>query len=288
MSDHDTWEEEIAAYVAGRLDEGVRRRVEAHLRDCRPCSELAASVREIAEASGDRDESDSATHPDSLRLRDLALGRGSGDDLLARHLAECASCALEAAVWREREGRPPGSAARRVTAAPFRTLIALAAGLLAGAGAGAWYASRTSPPIRFSAIADRPPDRPGTPATPWSGAVQLFFLPNPLRGAEQHPVLRPDPSAPVVLVALQPDLPATLTGTALCRFSIQGIDGGTTWSVDLNADSVRAHLQQSEAVTFAIPASALPPGRYEMRLITGDRPDGSPLLQRPFEILPPG
>ncbi len=308
MSDHREWQEEIPAYVAGRLDDRARQALEVHLDGCDACSEIAATWKEIASSMRRGGEELSSPHPDEMALRDYATGGPtSADRRVARHIAYCASCELEVSAWKAREAglrSPAGGDVRSAPARPWPAgarvaVVAVAIGIIVGVGLAIMF--RPTPPTEALIARQEPPPRPigpmpagpppatapattRPPAAP-AGPVQLLVLGGALRGGERAPAFRIGPEQPFVLIAVQPTLPARAAGGDLYLFEVRRSGGEVVWSSELTVAQIRPHLESSEVITFPIPSGALPPGRYEMSVVSRGAPGAAPLLQIPFDIL---
>jgi hypothetical protein len=68
------------------------------------------------------------------------------------------------------------------------------------------------------------------------------------------------------------------------RFEIEREGGPAVWSATLTAAQVRRHLEASEVVTFPVPADALPPGSYWLRVRRAFPESAAALLEIPFAI----
>jgi len=292
VSDHESWQDEVPAYVASRLDGEARDRFESHLKACPACAALVATWKGIVSALHDHGATLFEDHPSEAVLRAYALAReGPGDPGIARHLAACAACELEVTAWRTRQalGLRSGTIHHRGAAVgarggAFRTpVLWLSAGLFAGLGLAVLL--RLAPALRPERSERRPPAAP-QPVAAWTGPVQLLLLGSPLRGQGALATFRIEPDQPFALIAVQPALPGSAADSERYRFLIRRETGEVAWVSELDASQIRRHLETTEVVTFAVPSADLKPGRYEMRMLPRDRPDGGPLLEIPFAILP--
>jgi anti-sigma factor RsiW len=277
----------IPAYVLSKLEPEARRELEAHLRECKVCSEMVAVCREIASVLRDGGEDLFGRHPAPLTLREYALdGEAARDSEVARHVASCAECGLDVAVWKARQQGEPGFMTEKrgaLAPAPRRRLrlLALAAGVLLGIGLT--LALRSF----LSSAAPTPPPGPDGPRrmASSSGPALLMVLGSPLRGRSDVPSFRVAAGQPYVLVAVQPVLPPGATGTDLYRFEIRSGDQ-EVWHADLPASRIREQMEASGVTTFMVPATRLPPGQYDLRLLPPPAQSGRPLLDLPFAIIP--
>jgi len=290
VTDHDELQSEIPAYVASRLEEDARRRLEDHLRDCDACAEMVEAWRTIAPALRDGGEAIFTPHPPARALREYALGRGEAvDPAHVRHVASCDTCDLEIRVWKEREGgvdAPAGAALWKEQRTPaWRPTMALAAGAVLGAAIAAFMLRRptlpgpAAPPTP-EPIASRLAEGIGEP-------VPLWVLAGPLRGETPVATFTIGREQPYVLIAVRPALAPGAADADIYRFEIHRPDGGTSWSSEADVARIRSHMESSGVVTFPVPTTDLPPGRYFFRLERrAPAGDEKPLLEIPFEILP--
>jgi len=284
---HEDLRGRIPAYVLSKLEPEARRELEAHLRDCKPCSEMVAVCREIASVLRDGGADLFGGHPPPLTLREYAVdGEAARDSEVARHVASCAECGLDVAVWKARQQGEPGLRTEEsgtLAPAPRRRLrlLALAAGVLLGIGITLAFRSFLSPAAPTS-----PPEPEGARRMASStGPALLMVLGSPLRGQSDVPSFRVAAGQPYVLVAVQPVLPPGATGTAVYRFEIRA-RGREVWHADLPASRIREQIEASEVVTFMVPATRLPQGQYDFRLLPPPAQGGRPLLDLPFAIVP--
>ena len=287
MQPHEDLRGRIPAYVLSKLEPEARRELESHLRECKPCSELVAVCREIASVLRDGGKDLFGRHPTPLTLREYALdGEAARDSEVARHVTSCAECGLDVAVWKARQqGGPAFLTEQSGTLAPAsrRRLrpLALAAGVVLGIGLTLALRSFLSP----AAPTPLPgPDDPRRMASSTEPAF-LVVLGSPLRGRSDVPSFRVATGQPYVLVAVQPVLPPDATGTAVYRFEIRA-HGQEVWHADLPASRIREQIEASEVMTFMVPATRLPPGQYDLRLLPPPAQGGRPLLDLPFAIIP--
>lgn len=309
MTDHREWQEEVPAYVAGRLGDEARQAFEAHLSECDACSEIAATWKEIASSMRRGGEELSSAHPDEMALRDYATGGATlANRDVARHIVYCASCELEVSAWKAREAglrSPAGGEVRSAPAGPWPAgarvaVVAVAIGIIVGVGLA--IVLRPAPPAGIQIARQDPSVRPAGPepvgpspggapqptgplAAP-AGPVQLLVLGGALRGGEPAPAFRIGAAQPFVLVAVQPTLPARAGADDLYRFEVVRAGGEVVWSSEQTVAQIRPHLESSEVITFAIPSEALPAGHYEMRVAARGAPGAGPIVRIPFDILP--
>ena len=313
MPTHDEYQEDLPAYLANRLEGAAALRMKEHLATCATCGEVAVAWGQVSAALREGGEEIFLPHPEPLDVRRHALGEDlPGVEALARHLAGCPSCRLEAEVWKARraEGRAPSGEERIPFARSPRVFsrrhlgTALAAGLLLGIGL-AWLAVRdrgTAVPRPAVETGDGEPARgaglpgsdiPGSggadPGVPGSGAqggglLSLYVLPPPLRSGGPEPVIVRRPRDDLALLAVQVTVPERVLPEAPFRFEIRDPGGATRWTTGTTAGRLRSELERSEVVVLAVPRTDLPPGRYLVRLLEGEDPAARPLLDLPFQV----
>ncbi len=287
MSERPDLRADIPAYVASRLDEDDRRRLEEHLQGCPDCTEMVATARAIRGAlraeEGDVDparDAEAAPHPDRREVRSYALAHPSERSReVARHLARCLSCDLEVAAWQARRSRASGPSSVDGTGGldsrqRWRARASAAVFLAAGVAIGVVLAQvlrpgapAVIPPPGPAPSAGSPPAAVKVPRS-WTGPVRFFALANPLRAGEREPEIVLDPDQPYALIVVQPDLSELASGDqgAVCHVEIRGAAGGVVWSSEFPATLVRERLRTDEALILPVPAPALPDGRYEMTI----------------------
>jgi hypothetical protein len=311
---HEEWQDEIPAYVAGRLDADMTRGFEAHLAACAECRATVAAGRAIAGALAEDADTLLGPHPEAEVL--LAHARGAAvPPAVGRHLEVCAACALEAEVWRRGGpatrhggGAPPAregalaAAARAARGAALRAAgLALAAGLVIGAGF-AWLAAGRAPlpgapsgePAPSAPAGTGPGEEaapPGAgglpgPAGAWSGPVRLHVLPAPLRSGSDPPALALDRDAPIVILAVPFTVPERAAPADAYRFEIRAAPGAVVWSAEMTAAAIRAETARSDVVSLAVTVALLPAGGYELAVRPARDPALPVLLQIPFRIAP--
>ena len=254
MIRHEDVQEELAAYAAGRLEGQSLRRVNDHLTECDECRDMADTFRDLATAIRAGGETLFEPHPSAAALRRHAIG-GDTTELAAitRHLAACASCALEAGAWK-RTGGPAALEGRGwIRTGRFRPAIAAAAGLLLGLGLAAFFMSR---------------------ATSRTEAGPLLVLPRALRGEETVETYSMDSRQGVVVIACPAAIAKEAPPGELFRYEIRDEAGRVAWSRNMSASEIRRHLRgKAEVVTLLVPATSLGPGHHEFRLAPASKPE---------------
>ncbi|MGH9750321.1 MAG: zf-HC2 domain-containing protein [Candidatus Polarisedimenticolia bacterium] len=287
MPGHDEYQEEIAAHAAGRLDEGARKNLEAHLAACQECADVATTWQAVAAGIRQSDDSLFGPHPAPSCLRRHAAGvRVEESASVVRHLESCPACALEVSVWRAGGARvgsgsstaSTGAPATGIRRRPWRSVGgALAAGVLIGLAI---------PALLHRAARDTVTPAPPSPASGWGGPVQLLVLNEPLRGEADVPEHRVSTSAPWIVIATRPAVPVNAAPDDLFRFEIVGAGSRVVWDVDVRTDWIEQQLRSAEVVTLAVAATDLPPCRYRLRVRPSSGAAEPLLSQVPFEILP--
>ena len=286
-TNHDEIQEQIPAYLLSRLGAEERAMIESHLRECGECSEMLRSFEAIRDAAPALAHG-AGEHPVPSALMALARGeKGVDGEALRAHLDKCVTCDLELAAWKNfvkagfsgaaLEARPPGGLRLRV----YGGLLAAALGgvIVGGAWISEWGSPEgtrgsapaqnlrqvASPPVNSSISALR---SDGSKAV--GGAAALIGPLRNLRGGDETPTfaIAADHFAAILLVT--PDLPASGASNSKFRFQILGADGRTLWSAERTGASIVADLEAADVVSFAVPASVLPDGRYRVNVFFPD------------------
>lgn len=269
-SDHERIQADLPAFAAGRIEGKERSFLEAHLAFCSSCSELLASMRMIHDAFRERGKALLSPHPSGEDVRSYALGEGSADPGIARHVQVCARCDLEARTWNSSDASRSLSTSPRPEPAAFSrsgAAIGLAAGLVLGIGLGVaasllWPRGGTRPPATAEAVPS--PGSAAAPApAPWSGAARTILLPRALRGAAAPLEVTLGSSERYVSLAVPDFLDASIPDSAHFGFTIRGEDGDVVWAAEMTVAEIRAHLRSAEAVTFVIPVEVIAAGSFE-------------------------
>jgi hypothetical protein len=276
MNEHDLIQEDLPAYAASRLEEPALGRLEAHLKFCGECREMAARFRSLASFMRADGDALFEPHPtEAALLRHVAGGAVGDRDGIARHLEVCATCSLEAGVWREQRQQarafPQAVPSRRSSG--WKIAATLAAGLILGAG----LSLPISRAIRTAGLPPATPALPTTagPATPGpepSVGPQLI-LPRILRGETPVISYAPAPNQTFVVIACLATIAPEAPPESAFRYEIRRSTGGSVWSRELTAAEIRRHLESTEVVTLLVPGTTLPPGRYEFRLAPSLEPE---------------
>jgi len=250
---------DIVAFAMDRdsLEPPDAGRVEAHVRECGPCSGEVEATRRAHEATG----------PVKAVPPALILGAGrQGPNSRAALAAAAVLLVLSYPAYLGLYRLP----ATRQEAAALRAERDSVERQLAGAASA-----------REREIADL------SRATEWSGAVDLHVLEGAARGGGGVETITVATRQPFVLLAVVPPLPSAAPAAEVYRFAIDGPDDKAAWSQNLSAAQIREQVRSSGVVTFALPADRLPPARYRMRIARVSAAAGRFVLEVPFEIARP-
>ena len=269
MTDHELVQQDLPAYAASRLEQPALGRLQVHLQSCEECRQQAARFMRLADALQADGDALFEPHPSEAALRDHVAGdAGEEHGRISRHLELCATCSLEAGMWRKQGHGVRVSPERR----PRRTrgwtiaVASLAAGLILGAGLSLpiWKSIR--------ATGGGAPYRPTTASREPSAGPQLV-LPRVLRGEVPEVAYALDPNRSFVVIACLAAIAPEAPPATAYRYEIRRSTGESVWSADLTAAEIRRHLESTEIVTLLVPANVLAPGRYEFRLAPASRPE---------------
>lgn len=281
MSDHLSLQQDIPAYVASRLSEESRERLEEHLASCRECQELVACCEGIA--TGIRREMDErwAEHPEPAALR--AYGAGDRCDAdVARHLETCASCTLEVGAWSGLT--PPMESVREGSAWATKAAWGLRSWLdprplLAGALIGAAVCAALLLSVRGAGPA------PTSQGVGWSGAAPLLLLEEASRNGTTAGTVKVTSDQPYIPLGVRVNLPPAVSDGDRFVFTIHAPGQAASWEQELSVAEIRKEQSRTWVVGFLVPTKGHPPGPYVLKVLPGG--DGSePLMEIPFEIAP--
>jgi hypothetical protein len=143
-------------YVNATLDAGERAAFETHLPGCVSCREELLLLRALRDAVRRHGEDFFLPHPEPERLvTELLEGLPEPEGgAVRRHVALCATCAVESRLVREDRARARPPLAGAAPAAPWRRIVpwAAAAAVVAGVAVGLWQ--RPGPAVRPSEIVE--------------------------------------------------------------------------------------------------------------------------------------
>ena len=247
--DHERFELEIAAFLAGRLTDEECEALRTHIETCESCAGVVEAWAPAAAGfriAGDRLL---APHPDSRELLRYARGETAGDDSLIEHLKTCPTCLLEVegarTVPAAKEVRPSLKITRYVS-------MALAAGLVLGLGLATMLRD------------------PGAGLALGHGATQLYTLEEAVRSSNDATVLEVDRESTVLPLVLIPAVPAGAAPDADFTIEITDGQGDTAWSSRFTAAELNRYLEVSGVLTLLVPAQ--PEGTYTLQLASEDGP----------------
>jgi anti-sigma factor RsiW len=253
---HEELQSALPAYVADRLSGEDLDRLREHLAACSECRSVAETWESLAGALRADEVNLFEPHPDPLEVRSLALGITNGTDQASTrlHVTTCASCELEAQIWRRQEAAP----ARPAAPAPAVSrggVTAVRLGLLSAAAGAVLGVALSVALLRAAPVSSPEVDV-------WAGPTSHILLREAVRGGfgdSLTHVIRPDERRVVV--------------------SFRAVDGGFSQDGDyrftitsgsrevlsraMTGAEARRYLEGAGVVTFDLPASSLTPGRYE-------------------------
>jgi len=256
LTEHRDFQLELAAYTAGRLEGESRLRLEAHLKECDECREMASLLKEFGQTLRDGGETLFEAHPSPASLMEHARrGTRGGQEAMVRHLESCAACRLEVDGWTR--AAMPGRSMIDKRDAIRRMVWPLAAGVVLGLGLATFARM---------AIHSRPAGAPGVP-TPASVAGPMLVLPRLQRGSTERVVESEYRAAGFVVVACPAPVPEEASPEESYAYVMKDAGGNVVWSTTMNARSIREHLGgPAGVVVLLVPAASLPPGHFEFTL----------------------
>jgi hypothetical protein len=258
---HERIQQEIAAYLAGRLTDEESRSVRNHIESCPECADVVDAWTPAAVGFRLGGAELLAPHPDSLKLLRHARGEVVADDDLIRHLDTCATCLLEV------EGARAGSALSEVRPSLKLTRyvsLALAAGLVLGLGLATLVRG------------------PGSPMRPIQGAIQLYSLEQTVRSSDAGSVLEVDRDSTVLPLVLVPAVPEGAGPEAMFLIEIRDEQDNAVWSNRFTAAELNRYLEVSGVLTLLVPA--LEEGAYVLQLLAKDSSAAGPLQEYRFQV----
>jgi hypothetical protein len=263
MNEHEIVQHDLPAYAASRLEGPALGRLEAHLQFCPECREQAGRFKDLARAM-QSDGEELFEHPSEEALRNHVAGHAADHDRITRHLDTCATCALEAGMWRQRpQSRVLPQARLRGPWYGWPIAAALVAGCFLGAGLSQWMSV--------------PGRRPAQPSPSASGAEAIagpqLVLPRILRGGNPEVVYALVPGQTFVVIACLATIAPDDAPESAHRYEIHKPTGESVWTKEMTAAAIRRHLESTDVVTLLVPGSVLPPGPYEFRLVLSSQPD---------------
>jgi len=314
---HDEARLLLAELPRGRLDEKTRSELQAHEAGCDECRALTGAYVLFSSALGDEAGGRTDAHPSSEEIVSFALRAESVAaetfTRVATHAGRCVACSGEIETVRKAEESIQPRLVRLAKSSLGRFLMVpqqrFAAALAAAVvilvlGYPAYLGLHRLPRIAaeteglrqakdlaegqvrvLNSELDQTRQRLGR-AIRWAGPAQWIFLKEQRRGDRPAEPIRLREDQPFVLIAVQPRLPGSAKNADSCRVEIRSENGDVSWWSDLTIAQVREDLTAFDVVTLPVPATSLPPGDYELRILSGEGPDGVPLLNAGFSIVP--
>jgi hypothetical protein len=308
MPDDDRIAVLIPWYANDSLSPEERLEVEAHLPDCAECRGLLEEAR-VLQGLDRQEPAELLDHVQAQHLERFAADPGAmppeTTGWIREHLQGCEVCrdalhilrgALAGTGTRDAaaDSAPPRGTPEPVPAAESGSIWHLLSRTIFHPAAAAAYlvALCLAIPV-YRALAPHPAieprgaaveQEPG-PAGDWGGAVDLQVLSSAFRGEEDVAAVVVEAGQPVLPLGVEFELPAGLDASAVVGVVIRDGAGEVVWSQDLTREQVERNLDHSGIVTLLLPGSRFTPGRYRLTVERGDRPDGRPLLDAPFEVV---
>ncbi len=254
---HDQIQLEIPAYIARRLDEVTSRRVEDHLAVCTECE--AAVIDGEAIVQGLRtDENSNDARLGHLNMETIrAAGRRgleSMDDAQREHALACVVCSHLIAVTRRRS-------VDRAPTPRTRWMIPLSVGGALGAVASLVVAIL---------LGWGPDSTPGGP-TRTHEPIRWLLLESSTRGSA-GPRQLSIADAPYLPVGVVISLESLHGMPDPVEFSIDNDSGDVIWTARVERARLNQDLRSTGFISFLLPSSDYPAGRYRLRVEGSDLP----------------
>ena len=254
---HERFQQEIAAFLAGRLTDEETTEIRNHVRSCEECAGVVEAWAPAAVGFRQAGDELLSPHPESRELLKYGRGETTAGEALGRHLETCSTCLLEV------EGARVGSIVREIR--PSRKLtryvsMALAAGLVLGLG-----------------LATLLPG-PGEQRAQGSGATHLYTLEAVVRSSNAPTVLTVDQGSTVLPLVLIPAIPDGASPEAVFMIDIRDEQGEAVWSNSYTAAELNRYLELSGVLTLLVPV--LPDGSYSLLLVS----EADPIQEFRFEV----
>ena len=265
---HASIQDEIPAYVVGRLAPDMRLRVEAHLVECRDCREFVEGCESLVRELQAEGVPGSAEHPPPLDLKAFARRPDASPQVVAVHIETCPSCALELEIWKGMQDVAPP----RTLPPPARSgMPRTALGFLAGAAASLlammlWWGEPGPPPT--SAV-DRAPN--------W------LVLEETMRGTSSSREILVAPDQTLVPIGILLRVSSQTADSVRVRFTIRDSNGNPSWEHGLSAGEVRARLETG-LVLLQVPAVRLPAGEYTLSVAPENADPGDAWFEIAFVV----
>lgn len=270
MIDHGDARLLLSDLLEGRLGRTEKEAVQAHLESCARCRSWVETYTLAREAL----DEDRLHHLPSGEVAQFAIEPEQLEpeqlERIATHLRSCESCKDEVETCRDASAAARhGGRRRSVTGRNLRVALAAAIAL-----------ATVAYPIYIGI--SRPGPDAGSDA--WSGPVGYVMLTDITRGGGDREVLTPRPGQPYLVLAVQPDLPTSLTPDQVIRVAIRDADGELAWQTDLTAAALERDLAAFDVVLLLIPTTRLPAGDYDLLVAQREPPDSPPILHARFSV----
>jgi len=262
--------------VQGSLTPIQAPAVRRHLEGCDDCRSLSEGYRLIARALREEDVAfRAAVHPDGENLVAFATGLTPLDPRehlrVARHVDGCASCSSEVEVTRAAERSLVPEPERQAPRTPRRAM------------AGWWAAAALAGGVLLGFPLWRTLGTGAGSSTPaWDGAYGLPVVSSALRGAAGPAVVRAPAGQAFIPVAVALPAEVDLATEGTWSFTLVASSGERVWGQDVAASRLTSTSGSSEAVLVVLPASAVRPGDYVLRVSRAG--SGEPLLEAPLRV----
>jgi anti-sigma factor RsiW len=270
---HEQAQSDIPAYLAGRLGDDDRARLEAHLTSCEECSDLVEDLRSFGGALAGHGEALFEPHPQPEELARHSRGEFAGDKArLERHLAVCATCRLEVAVREPIDAERPASsqpviAGSRARALPLaRAALLLASGIVLG--------------VLLAPIV-------GGQRASSDGPIHIPVLARPTRSVSAPTRILVRPGQAEVVLAVPFDQGNPRPDTESIEIQVRATEGRVAYSLHRTLGLLRQATDASGILPLSIDRTLLPPGSYQVVVIGGGG-DRDVLDLFPFDIVSEG
>ena len=271
---HDAAVQRIDDLVHGRLGDGTKDGVMAHLRSCGECRSLSEARLLLAEAwvPGPAER-----HPSSESIVLFALENDRLEATervrIATHVSTCIGCASEvqATIRTDAEVSDESPRSANDVANARRGNRALVGAVAVAVFAVALLAFPTYRALFYSS-----PEP--------SGPVSMLLLQSPLReagSAVETIALAPDQSH--VLLAVDTASLEQYPESEAIRFQVRDGRGRVVWSSSMSKSELRGYIESTQVLPLLVPAAILPDEPLTLRVQYGADP-GNLVFEAPFAI----